>query len=143
MITCAIHFLESRCKERGYTLAEVAPCIVSRDGDTVTVDVHHPAYPRVARLPAGRAACARCGGAGTELKKMLGRIGIRSTPSCKCNARAREMDIRGVLWCANNVETIVGWLREESKRRRVPFVPVAGRLLIRRAIANARRAGYV
>jgi hypothetical protein len=136
MITCALKFLESRCKERGYTLAEVAPCIVSRDGETVTVDVDHPAYPRAPK-PKPK------GGAGTELKKLLGRIGIRSKPSCSCNARAREMDSRGVLWCDNNVETVVGWLREESKRRRVPFVPLAGRLLIRRAIANARRAGYV
>jgi hypothetical protein len=126
----------NRCAERGYTLAEVAACIVSRDGDMVTVDVDNPAYPRAAK-PKPK------GGAGTELKKLLGRIGIRSKPSCSCNARAREMDAKGVLWCDNNLETVVGWLREESKRRRVPFVPVAGRLLIRRAIANARRAGYV
>ena len=39
------HFLQ-RCRERGYTLEEVAPCIVSQNGDTWTVDVDHPAYPR-------------------------------------------------------------------------------------------------
>jgi hypothetical protein len=90
-----------------------------------------------------KAKAAPAGGVGTELKKLLARIGIRSSPSCSCNARAREMDAKGVSWCDKNLEKIVGWLREESKRRRVPFVPVAGRLLIRRAIANARRAGYV
>jgi hypothetical protein len=135
MITCAVHFLESRCRERGYTLAEVAACIVSRDGDTITVDETHDAYPRAKPSPAG--------GAGTELKKMLGRIGIRSSPSCRCNARAREMDARGVAWCADNLETVVGWLREESQRRKLPFVAPAARLLVKAAIRNARKAGYV
>jgi hypothetical protein len=136
MITCAVHFLESRCRERGYTLAEVAACIVSRDGDTITVDVDHPAYPRAAKPAPG-------GGAGTELKKLLGRIGIRSSPSCKCNARARECDARGVQWTADNLETVVGWLREESRKRRIPFLAPAARLLVKAAIKNARAAGYV
>ena len=39
------HF-DARCRERGYTLDEVRPCIVSEDGDQITVDVDHPAYPR-------------------------------------------------------------------------------------------------
>jgi hypothetical protein len=104
----------------------------------VTVDIDHAAYPRAAK-PKARPA----GGAGTELKKMLGRIGIRSSPSCKCNARAREMDARGVAWCADNQETVVSWLREESQRRRLPFMAPAARLLVKAAIKNARKAGYV
>lgn len=39
----------ARCRQRGYTMDEVRPCIVSEDGDKITVDVDHPAYPRVAR----------------------------------------------------------------------------------------------
>jgi len=35
-----------RVTQRGYTLAEVAACIVAEDGDTITVDETHPAYPR-------------------------------------------------------------------------------------------------
>lgn len=46
LITCHRSFLEARCLERGYTLDEVMPCIVSEDGDTITVDETHPAYPR-------------------------------------------------------------------------------------------------
>ena len=38
--------LESRCRERGYTLDEVRACIVREDSDTITVDETHPAYPR-------------------------------------------------------------------------------------------------
>ena len=46
MIRCRLRHLEARCRERGYTLDEVRPCIVSEDGDTITVDETHPAYPR-------------------------------------------------------------------------------------------------
>jgi hypothetical protein len=141
MIQCHFGFLAARCLERGYTLDEVAACIVARDGDTVTVDTDHPSYPRVARLPEPPVLPA--GGPGSELKKLLGRIGIRSSPSCKCNARAREMDARGVQWTADNLETVVGWLREESQRRKLPFLAPAARLLVKAAIRNARKAGYV
>jgi len=46
MITCPRLHLEQRCRERGYTLDAVRPCIVSEDGDIITVDETHPAYPR-------------------------------------------------------------------------------------------------
>jgi hypothetical protein len=49
MITCHRSNLEARCTERGYTLEEVIPCVVSQDGDEWTIDVDHPAYPRVAK----------------------------------------------------------------------------------------------
>jgi hypothetical protein len=49
MTTCHRSHLEARCHERGYTLDEVMPCVVSQDGDEWTVDVDHPAYPRVAK----------------------------------------------------------------------------------------------
>ena len=78
-------------------------------------------------------------GPGTELKRLLGRIGIKAEPGCKCTARAEEMDRRGCDWCAANVPLIVGWLREEATKRGLPFVDVAGRVLVRRAISNARR----
>lgn len=49
MITCKRHHLEFRCLQRGYTLEEVQACIVTEDGDDITVDETHPNYPRVAR----------------------------------------------------------------------------------------------
>ena len=123
--------LEQRCRERGYTLDEVLACVVARDGDQWTVDVDHPAYPRTSRIPAG--------GPGTELKRLLARVGITASPDCACNARAAEMDRQGVDWCEANVETIVGWLREQATARGLPFFKAAARLLVRRAIANARK----
>lgn len=46
MITGRRSSFEARCRERGYTLEQVRPCIVVEDGDTITVDEAHPAYPR-------------------------------------------------------------------------------------------------
>jgi len=78
-------------------------------------------------------------GPGTELKKLLAKVGVTATPDCSCNARAAEMDRQGVEWCEANLDTIVGWLREQATARGLPFLDLAGRLLVRRAIANARR----
>jgi len=50
------------------------------------------------------------------------------------------MDRNGPDWCEANIDTIVSWLREEAQARGLPFLDVAGRLLIRRAIRNARKA---
>ena len=79
-------------------------------------------------------------GPGTELKKLLATVGITATPNCSCNARAAEMDRNGIDWCEANIDTIVGWLREEATKRGLPFLDAAGRLLVRRAIHNARKA---
>jgi hypothetical protein len=79
-------------------------------------------------------------GPGTELKKLLAKVGIVATPDCSCNARAAEMDRQGVEWCEGNIDTIVGWLREQAQARGLPFLDLAGRMLVRRAIQNARKA---
>ncbi len=79
-------------------------------------------------------------GPGNELKKLLATVGITATPDCSCNARARTMDGRGCDWCEEHIDEIVGWLREEAGRRKLPFVDAAGRMLVRRAIRNARKA---
>lgn len=95
---------------------------------------------RVAREQAPRPATN--GGPGSELKKLLSRVGITATPACLCNARAAIMDEREAEepgWCAANIDMVVGWLREEATRRGLPFIDAVGRLLVRRAIANARR----
>lgn len=79
-------------------------------------------------------------GPGTILSKMLSKIGINSTPNCSCRRRAMEMNNRGPDWCAENIDTIVGWLREESEKRKLPFVDFAGKILIQRAIKLSRKA---
>jgi len=134
MIQCRFSDLEARCKQRGYTLDEVRPCIVSEDGEKITVDEAHPSYPRPKRLPVPRQ-----GGTGTELKALLSKIGIRSSPTCSCNKRAKTMDENGIEWCEQNVETICDWLAEESAKRKLPFVRLAGKAIIHMAIRRAKK----
>lgn len=50
------------------------------------------------------------------------------------------MDYNGCDWCELNIERIVSWLRDEAARRGLPFLDVAGRMLVKRAIKNARKA---
>ena len=138
MIRCHRSNLEARCTERGYTLDEVMPCVVSQDGDEWTIDVEHPAYPRVSRLPEPPAPPTH--GPGTELKRILARVGIVATPDCSCNAYAVLMNANGCDWVEANLDTVVGWLREQATARGLPFLDVAGRVLVRRAVANSRRA---
>lgn len=125
------HF-EARCRERGYDLAKAMQSVVEIQGDMYVVDETHPAYPR-AREPSGP---------GTELKVLLKYIGIVATPNCSCNARAAEMDRREAEtpgWCAENIETILDWLKEQADARGLPFIRMGAKVLVRRAISNARK----
>lgn len=102
----------------------------------VVFDIIAQAETNLLLLPTAR-------GPGTELRKLLAKVGIVATPTCSCNARARAMDeneAREPGWCEAHLDEIVGWLREEAAKRKLPFLEAAGRLLVRRAIANARRA---
>jgi hypothetical protein len=129
--------LESRCRERGYTLDEVMACVIEKRGDYWAIDVEHPAYPRFAKTGHTPQTTHR---PGTALKSILAKIGITAAPGCSCQRHAAEMDARGCDWCEQNIDTIVGWLREEATKRGLPFIDAAGRLLVKRAIRNARRA---
>jgi hypothetical protein len=79
-------------------------------------------------------------GTGTFLSSMLEKIGIKASPNCACKTRAKIMNCRGPDWCEENIDKIVGWLREEATKRKLPFIDFAGKLLIKRAIGLARAA---
>lgn len=143
MTTCHRSFLESRCLERGYTLGDVMPCVVAQDGDQWTIDVEHPAYPRHPKPGfATPLTTAHRSGPGTELSKLLKRFGIEPTPTCACRAKAAQMDAWGPDECSKpeRIEEVVAVMREEAKARGLPFVDFAAKLLIKRAIHNARKA---
>jgi hypothetical protein len=76
---------------------------------------------------------------GTELKKLLARAGIHPTQGCECNAHHLRMDQLGIEWCEANIETIVKWMKEEASARGLPYLSTVGRMLVRRAIHNARK----
>lgn len=126
------------CEMNCSSVAGLYRCECVRCGQVVSVrrlPVHATCVPQ-GRVAAHSRACF----AGTALKSLLATLGIATTPNCSCVARAGEMDRRGCEWCESNIDTIVGWLREEAEKRGLPFVDLAGRLLVRRAIKNARRA---
>ena len=77
-------------------------------------------------------------GVGCHLKRLLAWAFVRPRPGCRCDARAAEMDRRGPDWCAANLDTIVGWLREEAEARGMPFLEAPARLAVTAAIAMAR-----
>lgn len=81
------------------------------------------------------------GGPGTELKTLLARIGITAKPGCACTQRAKVMNERGCDWCEQNLEKIDSWLAEEAGKRKLPYLSLAGKALIRMAIRRARKKG--
>jgi len=122
-------------------------CQFSYDGAVAVCSV----CGRVCSAPHGKAV-ARCpqparsqtkapAGPGTELKALLKTIGITAKPNCSCNKRAKVMDEKGCDWCEENIDEIDGWLAEESKKRKLPYLSLAGKTLIRLAIRRARKKG--
>jgi hypothetical protein len=156
-----------------FTTTEVAPgkwrhvCSVCDQAPSLTRTPNYMRKCIAISIAGGQSA----GGSGTELKRLLSRVGIVAQPGCKCGQHADEMDRRGPDWCAANIDTTVAWMREEYDRRRaehatavaiwkvqrlrggpskcpveplsawlrVPFSATAARMMVRRAIRNARR----
>jgi hypothetical protein len=90
VISCHISHLEQRCRERGYTLDEVRPCIVSQDGDTLTVDETHPAYPR-ARPGLGDMVAAGLSAIGVTKERVSAVVG----GDCGCTKRQEALNELG------------------------------------------------
>jgi hypothetical protein len=49
------------------------------------------------------------------------------------------MDEKGPDWCEQNMEVILGWLKEEASRVALPFVAPVVRLVVQKAIDAARK----
>lgn len=133
----------------GY-LQELMSHALTVDDEGLTIDSESPAYQAmVAKYADGSVVAKRdkkaCTGVcpGSELKKLLARVGIQPKPGCACNARAAEMDAKGPDWCETNRATILEWLRLEAKTRPLVGVlynePLAN-LILSEAIKRARAA---
>ena len=90
MITTNITNLEQRCRQRGYTLEDVVACIVSRHGDTVTVDENHPDYPHARKGLGDRVAdgLAAVGITKERVSKLVGK-------DCGCKKRQEALNRLG------------------------------------------------
>lgn len=118
-----------------------AGAVVSERPGVVVVDQTHPAFPATTgvREP-NQNRQPPVLGPGGHLKRLLARFGIKATGSgCKCTSRAAEMDRHGCEWVAANLDTVVGWLREEAHKRGLPFVDALAKMLVREAVRRARK----
>ena len=80
------------------------------------------------------------GGPGTELSKLLKMIGINAKEKgCGCRSHAKRMDREGPQWCRDNIETVLGWLQTEAKKRKLPFVKAAAKQVVLLAIRRAEK----
>jgi hypothetical protein len=87
MIRCHLRHLEARCRQRGYTLEQVRPCIVTQDGDHITVDETHPAYPR-AKPGLGDMVAAGLSAVGITKERVSKAIG----KPCGCAKRQERLN---------------------------------------------------
>lgn len=78
-------------------------------------------------------------GPGTILSGMIATMGIKVTSNCSCKKHAIEMNEKGPEWCEENINTIIGWLKEESNKRGIPFIETAAKLIVNRAINKSKK----
>lgn len=78
-------------------------------------------------------------GPGSILASMFSAIGIKSSPTCSCRRHALEMNARGIEWCEENLDTICGWLKEECKKRSIPYVDAVARMVVNKAINKSKK----
>lgn len=88
MIRCNRHHLKQRADQRGYTWEQVAPCIVAEDGDTITVDETHSAYPRPGIGDAVAAGLSAVGITPERITKATGK-------PCGCGKRKKALNRLG------------------------------------------------
>jgi hypothetical protein len=72
---------------------------------------------------------------------LLKRFGIKPMPTCACRTKAAEMDAWGSDEASRpeRIEEVVAVMRAEAEARGLPFIDAVGRMLVKRAIHNARR----
>jgi hypothetical protein len=90
MIRCRMRHLEARCRQRGYTLDEVRPCIVTQDGDQITVDETHPAYPR-AKPGLGDMVAAGLAAVGITKERAQAVAAVVGVKDCGCKKRQERL----------------------------------------------------
>lgn len=81
-------------------------------------------------------------GPGTELKKLLSKMGIESTSGCKCSDRAKHMDYmeqKDPGWTERNIEQVVDWMEQEATNRNLPFLRTPAKMLVKLAIRRAKK----
>jgi len=134
--------LAAFASQHGYTFIHVMRCLVSHTDDGLPVLDEDCLRQASFNNTVDEQSSELRFGPGTELSKLLKRVGIEPTPTCACRAKAAQMDGWGCDECSRpeRIEEVVGVMRAEAEARGLPFLDAAARLLVRRAIHNARKA---
>lgn len=132
VITFTIFALQKAAKHRpqGYLEDVLANAAVSGNDVTLTQEAYDKLREKYRNPPEA--------GPGTELKALLAKFGIHASPTCGCNAMAQKMNVWGPDESLNHLEEIVDVMEETAKKRGLPFLRSAAKLLVRRAISKSR-----
>jgi hypothetical protein len=76
-------------------------------------------------------------GPGTNLKRYLSWFASETT-DCACKDRVRVMNTWGPDLCTQNIDIILDWLEQSASERKLPFVRFLARILVSKAISEAR-----
>lgn len=113
-----------------WTQAQAESALKARLGENIQETLQNM-YPRTLEQDPN--------GPGSILTGMIKTLGISSSSTCSCRRHALEMNDKGPDWCEQNMETILSWLRDEAKKRGLPFVDMVGKAMIQRAINRSRK----
>lgn len=128
---CTRRWFDARCRKVG--LSDCSQYISQDYGETVLADL--------SAFPAHTSNTLKVtSGPGTELKALLAKIGIHASPTCGCNKMARKMDEWGQE-SLNHIEEIVDVMEATARKRKLPFLRTAGRILVRQACRISRKKG--
>jgi hypothetical protein len=94
MIRCRLRHLKARCRQRGYTLEQVRPCIVRQEGDQITVDETHAAYPR-AKPGLGDMVAAGLAAVGITKERAQAIASVVGVKDCGCKKRQERLNQLG------------------------------------------------
>lgn len=113
-----------------WTQAQAEAALKARLGDDIQASLQ-AMYPRTLEQDPD--------GPGSILTGMIKTLGISSSSTCSCRRHALEMNDKGPDWCEENMETILSWLRDEAKKRGLPFIDMVGKAMVQRAINRSRK----
>lgn len=77
-------------------------------------------------------------GPGTELKKLISWF-YSPTKKCKCDTRIQKMNSWGPDKCEQNMDTILRWLQHSASIAKVPYLEIAARMMVAKAIRKSRK----
>jgi len=107
-------------KGEAYTLDQCRLCWLGEHDGAYRLLWGIPGHPTHAARPPQRLATFATPtpvGPGTELKKLLESLGLKSEAGCSCNQKAEQMDAWGVEACRLHRNEIAGWLRDNAQQR--------------------------